>query len=273
VLVAKSYLAGQWPPGVRDPRRGALVLAALLRAHGLMTVALRAADQVDADGDGHATRIGIAQNMRLFDPESARPADAIVASAADTFYNDAFLDAVTMGRVRVVLPKVIDIDEPFPPLAGSLDYLGINYYTRELVIGHLGGAKPYEAAAVPDRPRNDLGWEIYPEGLYRLLKRYARAGWPIFVTENGVADGRDVWRPTFIRAHLYAVDRALAEGVNVIGYLYWSLIDNFEWSHGYRGHFGLFAIDFYDPTLTRRPTAGLEVFQEAARNLPRERPN
>src|SRR5262245_24400993 len=144
VLVAKGYLAGQWPPGVRDPRRAALALAALMRAHGLMTRALRDQDRTDADGDGHATRVGIAQNLRLFDPYSARPIDGIVAGAADWFYNESFLDAVTLGRVRVVLPKVIDIDEPFPALAGSFDYLGINYYTRDLIVGHLRGDHPYE---------------------------------------------------------------------------------------------------------------------------------
>ncbi|HVV53507.1 MAG TPA: family 1 glycosylhydrolase [Polyangia bacterium] len=267
VLVAKSYLAAQWPPGVRDPRRAALVLAALMRAHGLMTAALRAGDRTDADGDGHATRIGIAQNLRLFDPYSANPVDGLVAGAADGFYDESFLDAVTLGRVRVVLPRVIDIDEPFPPLAGSLDYLGINYYTRELVVGALRGPEVYRPAAAPDRPRSDLGWEVYPEGLYRLLRRYARRGWPLLVSENGVADGRDVLRADFLRAHLYAVDRARAEGVDVIGYLYWSLIDNFEWSHGARGHFGLFSIDFDDPSLTRRPTAAVATFQEAAREL------
>ena len=162
---------------------------------------------------------------------------------------------------------MIDIDEPFPALRGSLDYLGVNYYTRELVVGHLRGPTPYEAAAVPDRSRSDLGWEIYPEGLTRLLLRYAHRGWPLLVSENGVSDGRDIWRAPFLRAHLYAVDRARAEGVDVIGYLYWSLIDNFEWSHGYRGHFGLYAIDFSDPILTRRPTSAVPVFQEAARNL------
>ena len=134
--------------------------------------------------------------------------------------------------MRVVLPRVIDIDEPFPPLAGSLDFLGINYYTRDLVVGALSGPNVYTPAAVPDHPRNDLGWEVYPEGLYRLLRRYARRGWPLVVTENGVADGRDVLRADFLRAHLYAVDRARAEGVDVVGYIYWSLIDNFEWSHG-----------------------------------------
>jgi beta-glucosidase len=113
-----------------------------------------------------------------------------------------------------------------------------------------------------------MGWEIYPEGLYRLLVRYARFGWPLFVTENGIADGRGVQRADFIRAHLYALDRARAEGIDVIGYLYWSLIDNFEWSHGYRGRFGLFTIDFeFDPALTRRPTAAVPLFQEAARQI------
>jgi beta-glucosidase len=267
VLVAKGYLAAQWPPGVRDPRRGALALAALMRAHGLMTAALRARDRTDADGDGRPTRIGFAQNLRLFDAYSANPVDGVVAGAADWFYDESFLDAVTLGRVRVVLPKVIDIDEPFPALRGSLDYLGVNYYTRDLVVGHLRGGTPFEAAAVPGRPRNDLGWEIYPEGLTRLLLRYAHRGWPLLVSENGVSDGRDVWRPSFLRAHLYAVDRARAEGADVIGYLYWSLIDNFEWSHGYQGHFGLYAIDFADPILTRRPTAAVPVFQEAARAL------
>ena len=102
-----------------------------------------------------------------------------------------------------------------------------------------------------------------------MLKRYARRGWPLLVSEAGVADSRGVWRADFLRAHIYAADRARAEGVNVIGFIYWSLIDNFEWSHGYQGHFGLYAIDFNDPTLTRRPTAAVAVFQEAARNLRR----
>jgi beta-glucosidase len=267
VLVAKGYLAGQWPPGVRDPRRGALALAALMRAHALMTAELRARDRVDVDGDGRATVVGFAHNVRVFDPRSSHPVDGIAAAIADGFYNEAFLDAITLGRIRVVLPKVIDIDEPFPALAGSLDYLGLNYYTRDLVIGHLRGPTPYQAAAAPGRPRNDLGWEIYPEGLTRLLVRYASRGWPLFVTEAGVSDSRGVWRDDFLRAHIYATDRARAQGAHVIGYLVWSLIDNFEWSHGYRGHFGLYAIDFNDPLRVRRPTSAVAVFRQAANHL------
>jgi beta-glucosidase len=268
VYVAKGYLAGQWPPGATDPARAVRALAALERAHGLMAEALRAADRRDADGDGHATRIGIAHNVRVFDPRSWNPIDHVAANVADDFYNQQLLDAVARGRVHAKLPRVLEIDEPFPALAGSLDFLGLNYYTRELTVGHLFGAKHYEPTTAPDRPTSDLGWEIYPEGLYRLLARYASSPWPLFVTENGVADARGDCRPDFLRAHIYAVDRARREGVNVIGYLHWSLIDNFEWSHGYEGRFGLFTIDFaHDPALTRRPTAAVETFREAARAL------
>jgi beta-glucosidase len=268
VFVAKGYLAGQWPPGIKDPRRAGEVLRALMKAHALATAALRRADTVDADGDGHATRIGIAQNLRIFDPATTNPVDGIVAGIAGAFYNDAFLDGVATGRIRISIPRAIDIDEPYPALAGTFDYLGVNYYTREFVIGHLRGPEHYVVTAPPELPRNDMGWEIYPEGLYRLLMRYATYGWPLFVTENGIADNRGDRRGDFIRAHIYALDRARAEGVNVMGYLYWSLMDNFEWSHGYRGRFGLFSIDFaFDPVLTRRPTAAVTIFQEAARNI------
>jgi len=269
VLVAKSYLAAQWPPGVKDPGRGAAVMAALMKAHALAARAIRAADTTDADGDGRPSSIGIAQNLRVFDPASANPIDGVAAGVADAFYNEAFSDAVSSGRIRLRIPRVVDIDEPYPALEGTFDYLGINYYTRDFVIGHVRGDRgPYEVTAPPELPRNDMGWEIYPEGLYRLLVRSARYGWPLFVTENGIADNGGDRRADFIRAHVYALDRARAEGVNVVGYLYWSLMDNFEWSHGYRGRFGLFTVDFaFDPALTRRPTAAVPTFQEAARNI------
>jgi beta-glucosidase len=253
---------------VKDPARAVRALAAFERAHALMTAALRREDRADADGDGHATRVGLAHNVRVFDPASWHPADRYAASAADDFYNQQLIDAVATGRLRAKIPRVLAIDEPFPALAGSLDFLGLNYYTRELTVGHLFGDKHYVPTTAPGRPVNDLGWEIYPEGLYRLLVRWKDAPWPLFVTEVGVADARGTGRPDFLRAHVYAADRARAEGANILGFLYWSLMDNFEWSHGYDGRFGLFTIDFaHDPTLTRRPTPAVETFREAARNL------
>ncbi|MEO7669009.1 MAG: family 1 glycosylhydrolase [Polyangia bacterium] len=276
VYVAKGYLAAQWPPGVRDPARAARVLARLLKAHGLATAALRANDRTDADGDLHATRIGLAHNVRVFDPAGGPIAgllDGLVAKVADDFYNRTVPEAVANGRIHIVLPMSVTIDEPAPGLRGTFDWFGVNYYTRDMVSSRLlraafGRGTPYEVVNDPARPHSDMGWEIYPEGLYRLLVGFASYGWPIVVSESGIADRGGEVRPSFIRSHVYAIDRARAEGVPVIGYLHWSLLDNFEWSHGYEGRFGLYTIDFAgDPALTRRPTPAVKTFQDLARRL------
>jgi beta-glucosidase len=198
----------------------------------------------------------------------------LVAAIADHFYNHTVTDAVATGHIHIVLPTLVTIDEPAPELVGSFDWLGLNYYTRDVVRARLDrsapGGRPYESVIDPRRTRSDMGWEIYPEGLYRLLRRFAAYGWPIVVTESGVADLRGDARPGFIRSHVYALDRARADGVPVFGYLYWSLTDNFEWSHGYHGRFGLYTIDFEnDPELRRRPTPAVATFQELARALRR----
>jgi beta-glucosidase len=268
VYVTKGFLSADWPPGVRDPRRAARVLAQLLQAHGLAVEALRAHDRIDADGDGKATRIGLAHNVIVFDPASRGPLDTLVARISDRFYNLTVPDALSTGRIHIALPMEVTLDEEAPRLKGSLDWLGINYYTRHVVRAHLDRQAPYEIVVDPNRPHNDMGWEIYPEGLERMLEKFAPYGWPLLVSETGIADRAGTTRPGFIRSHVFALDRARAAGVNVIGYMHWSLTDNFEWSHGYEGRFGLFAIDFDgDPTLARRPTPAVATFQELARNL------
>jgi beta-glucosidase len=273
-VYASAYLSGEWPPEVADPQRAARVMVALLQAHALAAAALRAHDRADADGDGVAARVGLAHAVRLFDPASRLgPLDRLVAGAADEFFNRAVPDAVSSGEIRVHIPRVVDLTVAAPELRGTFDYLGINYYTRDLVSAHVrgmvapraGGGRPFEIVPNPGRDRTDMDQEIYPEGLYRVLIRFARYGWPVLVTENGMADRAGTGRPDFIRAHIYALDRARADGVPVIGYLYWSLTDNFEWAHGYRGRYGLYAIDFeHDPTLRRRPTPAVDTFRELA---------
>ena len=268
VYVTKGFLSADWPPGVHDPRRAGRVMAQLLQAHGLAAAALRQHDRVDADGDGAPARIGLAHNVIVFDPASSGPLDTLVARIADHFYNLTVPEALSSGRIRVTLPMKVDIDEPAPALKGSLDWLGVNYYTRHVVRSHLSRETPYEVVVNPERPHNDMGWEIYPEGLERMLEKLAPYGWPLLVSENGIADRAGTMRPDFIRAHVYALDRARAKGVNVIGYMHWSLMDNFEWSHGYEGRFGLFTVDFAgDPTLARRPTPAVATFQQLARNI------
>ena len=101
----------------------------------------------------------------------------------------------------------------------------------------------------------DFHYAMYPEGFHRALLRIAKLGKPIYVTENGVPDATDHIRDTFIRRYLYAMHRALVEGVDIRGFYYWSLMDNFEWAEGYDQRFGLYHVDFETQKRTLREGA------------------
>lgn len=128
------------------------------------------------------------------------------------------------------------------------DFLGLNYYTIKRLAGSHGALSKQDH--VPE-----MDWEIYPEGLYRQLMRLKRFGKPIYITENGIADAADARRAKFIKDHLAALWRAIRDGVDVRGYLYWSLLDNFEWARGYEPRFGLVAVDYATQRRTIRPSA------------------
>jgi beta-glucosidase len=139
----------------------------------------------------------------------------------------------------------------------SLDFIGLNYYTRAVVRsggwtprGLLGRAchRPHHA---DQGPLSSIGWEVYPTGLLAVLRRFAAFGLPLLITENGIATDDEQLREAFLIAHLEQLAIGLAEGVDVTGYLYWSLMDNFEWDLGMAPHFGLAAID--PTTQERRP--------------------
>jgi beta-glucosidase len=146
-------------------------------------------------------------------------------------------------------------------LAPPLDWIGVNNYSRMLVRANPSGGDPLEVRA-PEGRLTEMGWEVYPDGLYELLTRIHREYAPpvVYVSENGAAfadvrghDGRvrDPERIEYLDGYLDAVGRAIAEGVPVRGYFVWSLLDNFEWSLGYNPRFGLVYVDY--PTLERVP--------------------
>jgi beta-glucosidase len=267
VVVVEGYLSGRMPPGVQDAKRAVRVYATLLKAHAASVGALRRLDTTDADGDGRATWVGIAHYVQIFQAASAASLDPFIAGQSDDFTNEVPLRAAKTGRIQIVFPGEIEIDEAFEGLKGSFDYLGINFYARTFVRADLADpalAKHY----VPEgRPTNDAGLDLYPEGFYRVLKRYAAWGWPVVVLENGVSDADDSLRPQYLRAHLYALQRAVAEGADIRGYHHWSLTDNFELTEGFSSRFGLFAVDFTDPALKRTARPSVQVFREAARGL------
>jgi beta-glucosidase len=263
----EGYVFGRFPPGVQDNKRGCLVLSTLMKAHALSAGALRRLDTVDADGDGRATWVGIAHHVQLFQPASSAPLDAVIADQLDDVTNEVPLRAAKTGRIQISFPGEIEIDEPFEGLQGSFDYLGLNYYERNFVRADLGDPALSRMYVPADRPTNDVGWDLYPEGFYRVLMRYAAWGWPVVVLENGISDADDSQRPRFLRSHLVALQRAVADGADIRGYHYWSLTDNFELTDGFSSRFGLFAVDFDDPALRRVPRPSVEVFREAARGL------
>jgi len=128
------------------------------------------------------------------------------------------------------------------------DFIGFNYYFTDYYrVIHRDN---------PEVPTNDLGWYMEPEGLYPLLLRvWARYRKPIIITENGVADGHDQYRQWWLGESIVAMERALSEGVRLVGYYHWSLLDNFEWAYGCWPKFGLVEVDRKTMKRTIRPSA------------------
>ncbi|HTA92434.1 MAG TPA: family 1 glycosylhydrolase [Polyangiaceae bacterium] len=221
VLVAQGYMLGHWPPGLRQPKSVPRAVSNLRRAH---VAAYRAIHELVP----HAS-VGLAHHVRLATPASRSLSDRATARLLDVLFNGLFMD----------LPQ---------------DYLGLNYYSRDIV--RFDPTRPNELFAQRSVQRgaalSDLGWEIYPRGLGMVLRRLARRGKPIWITENGVADASDLVRTRFIADHLAEIARALADGVDVRGYMHWSLLDNFEWAEGYAPRFGLYSVDYATQTRTLR---------------------
>jgi beta-glucosidase len=228
----------------------------LLLSHGWATEAIRRA--------APAAEVGITLDLSQTYPASASPEDEAAAWQVDGEGNRWFLDPVLRGsypadlleRNELVSPLVRNGD--LETISVPIDFLGVNNYTRHVV----GAGDDRPRLLRPEAQYTDMDWEVYPDGLHRLLVRVAEDYAPpaIYVTENGAAfgdvrghDGRvhDPERTAYLEAYLSAVARAAADGAPVKGYFVWSLLDNFEWGYGYSKRFGIVYIDY--PTLERVP--------------------
>jgi beta-glucosidase len=254
VVFFAGYVAGTFPP----QRQGSLQdlqtpMVNLLTAHAKAYHILH-----DAAEKAHrSVRVGVAHHLRIFDPANAyNPMDELIASISDRFFNWALPEAMLTGRLQVNVPFLISMDVSIPDLANTQDFFGVNYYSRDFV--HFTLQKPFFKIQKPENvPLNNLGWEIYPEGMFRILvaihQRFPLL--PIDITENGVADKTDSLRPQFIEDHLYQVSQAIQAGVPVEGYCHWSLLDNFEWDSGFTPRFGLYEMDYKSLKRIPRPSA------------------
>jgi beta-glucosidase len=235
VYAIYSYLLGLWPPQKGDILATRRVLRHQLRAHAL---AYRAIHRLQPNA-----RVGLAQHIRVFDP--FRPGfvlDRWAARLQDHMFNGLVLDPPADGVLRFPLGW----NASMPELADSQDYVGVNYYSRDMAAFDITQPGMLFTRRFP-MPGTDFsmeGWgEIYPEGLYRVLRRVQAYGKPVYVTEVGIPDNDDSKRPSFLLTHLAAVHRAWSKGVPVKGFYFWSLVDNFEWAEGFSARFGLIRLD------------------------------
>ena len=255
VHILGGYVEGSTPPGEHRALSGIVApLKGLLAAHAAAYQALHAA----AASAGSPIRVGMAHHLRTFDPlNPGSMTDMAMTQLVDSAWNWAVPDALESGRLTLHMLWLVSEDEEIPGLAGTQDFFGVNYYTGDLIEASL--SQGFTIHNHDDLPKNDLGWDIYPEGFYRVLhtvgSRYPNK--PVMVTENGIADSADSQRPQFIRDHLKFLNQAMSEGVQVEGYCHWSLMDNFEWTSGFAPRFGLYSMDYSTLARTPRPSASL----------------
>jgi beta-glucosidase len=230
-----------------------------LRAHGLAVQRFRG---IVPDG-----KIGITLSVQAHLPATDDARDVEAAARARAFNNEWFVDPIVFGEYPAalreqfgeLLPEITESDREI--FRQPFDFLGLNYYTRNVQRADENGF--FRAAT--ERPAGfytSMDSEIYPAGLYHVLREFdSRYGLPLYITENGAgfygetpaADGqvKDSERLLYLQGHLEMCHRAISEGVDLRGYLVWSLLDNFEWGFGYAMRFGIVRCDF--ETLERTP--------------------
>ncbi len=243
-----GYLSAEHAPGEQDEAKARQVTHNLMVAHGLAVQALR--------GVNPGLEVGIVLNQLGVDPASDDPADVAAAEHAWNSRETAFLHPLFTGHYH---PEMVDsfhgqLPEIYPGdmalISQKLDFLGINYYSRSVVSADQGYLKE-----IPGSEYTEMGWEVCAPAFRRMLVKinhdYRLP--PIYITENGAAfrdevthDGKihDDRRLDYLRQHFAQVRLAMQDGVDVRGYFVWSLMDNFEWAHGYSKRFGLIHVDY-----------------------------
>jgi len=285
IYIAGVYLVNQFPGGeilnMEGLKEGYVNMAF---THAAAVEAIRDADTVDTDGDGSPAQIVLVQAYTPTDPvDPDDPSDIEAAKRYNLFQNTSFLDTWVKGRLDYDFDGLLETTSPFPEgiydeLAGSVDIIGFTYYSRTFVMDSPGTLPPVNALPcllelMCNRSfalQGDNDREVYPRGIYRSIRDIASYGLPIFIVENGVADKVGNLRARFTVMHLMQVARALSEGFNVLGYLHWSLTDNYEWAQGYDMRFGLYHVDY--GTQERTLTEGGSVYSEIvkANSIPSE---
>lgn len=218
-VIPTCYLTGVWPPQKKNPFLALRTYKTLSDAH------MKAYDAIHAIAP--TANVGFANIVAFFEPNNSDSfLDKAIVKIAEYFSNKKFLKMTKQKN----------------------DFLALQYYFHHKISFFKGRTNKNESV-------NDLNWEIYQEGIYHLLKWMKEYNLPIYITENGLADAGDEKRDGLIKNGLYWMHKAISEGVDVRGYFYWSLLDNFEWDKGFWPRFGLVEVDFKSQERKIRPSA------------------
>jgi beta-glucosidase len=229
VHVLNGYVNGKFPPNKKNIFKAFQVLFNLIKAH---KVAYSAIHEVLPKAQVSITHLG-----NNFDPARKWFLPEVILAVIANFLANGIL----MGKIKK-----------------HLDYIGLDYYFHNRMVFY----PPF--IRNKNKETTDMGWEIYPKGIFNVLKYLNRFKKPIIIMENGLADAADSRREKFILDHLFWTHRAIEEGVDVRGYFHWSLVDNFEWAHGWIPKFGLCELD--RKTLERRPRPSAWRYAEICRD-------
>ncbi|WP_372872660.1 GH1 family beta-glucosidase [Shewanella sp.] len=268
-----GYEVGIHAPGHKSRKKGRVAAHHLLLAHGLAMAEIRR----------HAPKAlaGIVLNFSPAYAFTSSDADIKAARLAHEYHNLWYLMPLMEGRYPDIINSLSEAERP-EILAGdmdiikiNMDYLGINYYTRNVY--QAGGELGFEDVRIDNVPRTAMDWEICPGAFTELLKDLSQEFNlpPIYITENGAAEDdallngevHDPMRLDYLQSHLLAVHHAIENGVDVKGYFAWSLMDNFEWAEGYRKRFGLVYVDYTTQQRTLKSSAkayqGMLAYRQA----------
>jgi beta-glucosidase len=248
VYAFQGWLLGIFPPGKKDLNLTFRVYTNLIKGHAL---AYRAIHQVQRQA-----RVGIAQHYRAERPAGPlKFLDNLPARVIAQGFNESFNDALVDGKLRMFYLKA-----QIPEAAGTQDYIGVNYYTVEMVRFNLLRFNDLFSDRFYD-PKAELSPGKFiahaPDGMREALKWARQYNLPIMVTENGIEDPDDQIRPRYLVEHIHQIWRAVNFNWPVKGYFHWSLVDNFEWERGWTQRFGLWGLDEQSQARIRRPSVDL----------------
>lgn len=239
VYALGCYISGEWPPGKKSIPAYLKVLKHMVLGHILAYQAIhRIRKEQNHPGK---TMVGVANHIRVFDPEP-NPGARMAAKLMDRMFHQLAIRGMVEGKLLFPLGTGYPLGKGF-----YMDFFGLNYYSRDIIGFDIKnpGAMFGKQKNDPTLPKNDLGWDLYPQGIYRICKDYyGKYKVPIFITENGICDEDDDQRPQYIYDHLQQVAKLREEGIPVERYYHWTLMDNFEWVEGESARFGLIHCNF-----------------------------